>query len=56
MSIMRYSIVFLAGMVASVLAIGFVADNITESTVKNCEKMGQFRFKEQVITCNLEKP
>lgn len=47
----KYAAAFLAGAVLCVLFIGYVANMRIEYTAKDCELMGEFRYKDTVYTC-----
>lgn len=47
----KYAVVFAAGFIASILLIGYIAETRQESTVKDCELMGQFRHDGAVFAC-----
>lgn len=52
-----YALAFALGVAACVVVVGFVSNSITESHVKSCELMGQFRHEDKVVTgYAIEKP
>lgn len=50
---LKFIAVFAAGILTSILTIGYVSDTRQSVTVEDCKAMGQFRFKTEVFDCSL---
>lgn len=47
----KYAAVFVAGFIASILLIGYVAEMRQEVTAKECKHLGKFLYKDTVYAC-----
>lgn len=47
----KYAAVFVAGFIASILLIGYVAETRQAVTTKECQHLGKFLHKDTVYAC-----